>query len=77
MALAGAVARVLNEPMVPLGGPIQAAFDRADLPLGPLPSKGEFEAKLTNSSPAVVRFARHFLGMMDRGEKLPSSYPCQ
>jgi hypothetical protein len=76
LALAGAVARVLNEPMVPVGGPIRAAFDRVDLPLGPVPPKAEFEAKLTNSSPAVARFARRFLGMMERGEKLPASYPC-
>ena len=76
LALAGGVARVLNEPMSPLAGPIQAAFDRVELPLGPLPKKEEFEAKLTNSSPAVVRFARRFLGMMERGEKLPDSYPC-
>jgi hypothetical protein len=76
LALAGAVARVLNEPMVPLGGPIEAAFGHADLPLGPLPKREEFEAKLTNSSPAVIRFARRFLGLMERGEKIRTSYPC-
>jgi neutral ceramidase len=76
LALAGEVARVLNEPMAPLGGSINAAFDRAELPLGPLPPREEFAVKLTNASPPVVRFARHFLGMLDRGEKLPTSYPC-
>jgi hypothetical protein len=76
LALAGAVARVLNEAMTPIQGPIQAAFTRVDLPLGPLPQRAEFEAKLTNSSPAFVRHAKRFLGMMDRGEALPTSYPC-
>jgi hypothetical protein len=76
LALAGAVARVLNEPMIQLSGPLQAGFDRAELPLAPPPKKEEFEAKLTNASPAVVRFAMRFLGMMARGEKLPTSYPC-
>jgi neutral ceramidase len=76
LALAGAVARVLNEPMLPLAGPIQAAFDYADLPLGPLPKKEAFEARLTNTSPAVVRFSQRYLGMMERGEKITTSYPC-
>lgn len=76
LALAGAVARVLNEPMLPLTGLIQAAFDRVDLPLAPPPNKEYFDAKLTNSSPAIVRFGRHFLGMLARGEKLPTSYAC-
>jgi hypothetical protein len=76
LALAGAVAHVLNEPMVAVNGPIRAAFDRAELPLAPLPTKADFEAKLTNSTSAVVLHAKHFLGMMERGEKLPASYPC-
>ena len=75
LALAGAVARVLNEPMTPLAGPIQVAFDRVELPLAPLPKKEVFEAKLTNSSPAIVRFARRFLGMMERGEKISDELP--
>jgi hypothetical protein len=62
--------------MLPLIGPIQAAFGRVDLPLGPLPKKADFEAKLTNSASGVVRFAKQFLGMMAAGEPLPTSYPC-
>jgi hypothetical protein len=76
LALAGAVARVLNEPMLPLAGPIGAAFDRVALPLTTPPGKEGFEARLTNSSPAVVRYAQRFLGLLARGEPLPSSYPC-
>lgn len=76
LALAGAVARVLNEPMSPVRGPIRAAFGRVDLPHAPLPPKSEFAEKLTNSVPGYVRFAKQFLGMMERGEPLPTSYPC-
>ncbi|HVM50489.1 MAG TPA: neutral/alkaline non-lysosomal ceramidase N-terminal domain-containing protein [Candidatus Acidoferrum sp.] len=76
LALAGAVARVLNDPMQPVDGPIRAAFDHADLPFAPMPARAYFEAKLTNSDPVFVRFGRKFLGMMDRGEALPKTYPC-
>ena len=76
LALAGAVARALNEPMVRVNGPITGAFDRADLPLGPLPKREELEAKLTNATPAVVRSGKRFLAMLARGESLPRSYPC-
>jgi hypothetical protein len=76
LALAGAAARVLNEPMLSLSGPVRAAFGRVDLPLGPLPKKEDFEAKLTNSAPGVVRFAKQFLGMIAAGQPLPTSYPC-
>jgi neutral ceramidase len=76
LALAGAVARVLNEPMTPLNGPIHAAFSRVDLPLGPIPPKEDFLVRLTNSNPALVRSGKHFLSMLDRGEAIPTSYPC-
>src|SRR5215471_10393447 len=76
LELAGVVAQTLNKAMLPLNGPIRAAFDRVNLAFGPLPPKGEFEAKLTNSIPAVVRFAQRFLAMMQRGENLPTNYPC-
>jgi hypothetical protein len=76
LALAGSVARVLNEAMISVTGSISAAFDRADLPLGPLPKREEIEARLTNSSPAVVRSGKRLLAMLDRGPSLPRSYPC-
>ncbi len=76
LELAGAVTHVLNEPMTPLSGPIRAAYVTADLPLAPCPSKAEFTAMLTNTTPAVVRHAQHFLGMLERGEPVPTKYPC-
>lgn len=76
LELAGAVARVLNEPMMPIRGSIQSARAMADLPLASRPSKTDLTAMLTNATPAVVRHAQHFLGMLERGEPLPSQYPC-
>lgn len=75
LQLAGAVARALTEPMRPVTGPIQAAFDRATLPLGPLPAREYYEAKLKEKPPATQRYAKHHLDMIDRGEKMMTDYP--
>jgi len=76
LALAGAVARALNEPMVTVSGRIRAAFERVDLPLGTMPTREQWQARLTNSSPATVRHAKVFLEKLDAGEKLPASCSC-
>lgn len=76
LALAGAVAATLNKPMTPLTGPIRAAFASAALPLGPAPSRQEFAQMATNGLAALARHGKHFGGMLDRGEALPTQYPC-
>lgn len=76
LALAGSVARVLNEPLLKLSGPIQAAFDRVNLPLAELPKKEDFEKKLNDKAPWVVRHAQRHLDLLARGEKIMTSYPC-
>lgn len=72
--LAGAVARALTAPMRPVKGTITASFDRADLPLAPLPDRAYYESKLQDKAPAVQRYAQDHLAKMDRGEKLITSY---
>ncbi|HEY6166625.1 MAG TPA: neutral/alkaline non-lysosomal ceramidase N-terminal domain-containing protein [Verrucomicrobiae bacterium] len=74
LQLAGAVARVLSEPMRPINGPIRAAFDRAELPLDKLPDKDYYEAKLKEKAPATQRYAQRHLDMIEKGEKLMTSY---
>lgn len=76
LELAGAVSRALKEPPVSISGPITTAFDRVELPISTPPTKEEFEAKLTDKRGAVQRHARRHLEMLDRGEKLMTSYPC-
>ena len=74
LQLAGAVSRALNEPMIPVTGPIAAAFDRVDLPLDKLPDKSYYEAKLLEKPLPTKRYAQRFLDMLARGESLPQSY---
>lgn len=76
LAMAGAVARVLNEPMRPVHGPVQAAFDRVNLSLDKLPDKDYFAAKAADKAPWIARFGQRHLAMLERGEKLMTSYPC-
>jgi neutral ceramidase len=74
LELAGAVSRALSEPMIPVTGSISAAFDRVDLPLGKLPDKSYYEAKLLEKPLPTKRYAQRFLDMLARGESLPQSY---
>jgi neutral ceramidase len=76
LALAGAVARVLNEPMQPLAGPVRAAFDRVDLPLDQQPDKDYYAAKAADKNPSIARYGARHVAMIERGEKLMTSYPC-
>jgi neutral ceramidase len=76
LALAGSVARVLNDPMRPVSGLISGAFDRVDLPIDKLPPKEEFEKKAADKTPAVARFGKRFADMLGRGEEPIKSYAC-
>jgi neutral ceramidase len=74
LQLAGAVARVLTEPMRPVRGPITGAFARVDLPLDKTPGKDYYEAKLKETAPATKRYAQHHLDLIAKGEKLATNY---
>ncbi len=76
LALAGSVARVLNEPMREVKGPITAKLANVDLPIGTPPGKAYYEGMLTNKAPAVQRYAQRHIGMIERGEPFMKSYPC-
>ncbi len=76
LALAGAVARVLNEPMRPVTGNIAAAFERVELPLSETPTREDFAKKAADRNQSVARFGKKFVDMLDRGEKPITSYPC-
>lgn len=76
LQLAGAVGRVLSEAMVPVGGPVKAAFERVELPIGKHPTKEEWEKKAADKSPWTSNHAKKHLAMLAKGEKIMTSYPC-
>jgi hypothetical protein len=76
LEMAGAVSQALKEKGLVLQGPINSAFDPVNLPFAKLPSREEFQKRLEDKNPFIQRHARRFLDMLDRGEQIPTSYPC-
>jgi hypothetical protein len=76
LEMAGVVSRVLRSPRTPVTGKLQAVFDRVDLPLAPLPSAEDYKKKLEDKNVFVRRHAARQLAILEKGEKLPTSYPC-
>jgi neutral ceramidase len=69
------VCRVLTGKLRPINGPLQIAFDRAAVPLATLPR--EQLQKLSADKRHPQKFAAdQMLAVLDKGEKLPTSYPC-
>jgi neutral ceramidase len=74
LQLAGAVARVLTEPMAAVSGPIAAAYERVELPLETTPDKAYYLAKSQATAPATQRYAQRFLDLLARGEPLETTH---
>jgi neutral ceramidase len=75
LQLGGAVARVLNEPMAAVSGPIRAASELVELPLDKTPDKSYYEAKLTEKAPATRRYAQVMLDKLNQSQALATSQP--
>ena len=74
--LANEVARVLDTKLRPIRGPLQIAFDRADLPLQTGLSRDEIVKLAADKRNAKSFAAGQMLTILDRGEKLPTNYNC-
>ncbi|HRQ89756.1 MAG TPA: hypothetical protein PLA50_13230, partial [Bacteroidia bacterium] len=70
------VANTLREPTVPVRGPVSVAFDRVDLPFEDSAVRSRYEELAKDKQPPTQRYAKRYLDMLDRGETLPTSYPC-
>ncbi|HYM09263.1 MAG TPA: neutral/alkaline non-lysosomal ceramidase N-terminal domain-containing protein [Bryobacterales bacterium] len=73
--LAAAVDQVLKAKMKPIGGSVNAAFARVDIPFQTPPSREEFERRLHDKSVAIQRHAKYMLQIYERDGKLPDRYP--
>jgi hypothetical protein len=76
LEMAGAVSRVLTHALVPVQGPPRAVLERVDLPLARLPTREEYQKRLQDKNQFIRRHAQRQLEVLDRGEALPTSYPC-
>jgi hypothetical protein len=70
------VCRVLGTKLRPVRGPLQLAFARADLPLQTPPSREELQKLAADKRSPKTWGAAQLLAMLDRGEKLPTTYTC-
>jgi len=75
-ALGEEVCRVLDAKLRPIGGPLQIAFDRADLPLQGALSREEVQMLAADKKSPKNFGGVQLLAMLDRGEKLPTHYNC-
>ena len=73
--LAAAVDLVLHGKMKPLAGPINAAFERVDIPIHEPATREFLQAQLNDKIPENRRYARRLLDRLDREGKLPDRYP--
>lgn len=75
-SLANEVHRVLAGKLKPVKGPLTIAFDHAQVPLDNSLTRAEIE-KLANDKRNSKAFAaKQVLAVLDRGEKVPATYPC-
>src|SRR5205823_6481841 len=72
--LAEEVSRVMAGKLRPVHGPLQIAFDRADLPLQSNLTRQELEQIAKDKRSAKAFGAARMLAILDRGEKPPSHY---
>ena len=74
--LADEVCRVLEGKLRPVRGPLTIAFERAAVPLAPPPSRDELQKLAADKRSPKTWAAGQMLAALDRGEKLPTEYPC-
>jgi hypothetical protein len=76
--IADEVARLLQQPLQPISGPVVAHLERIELALNELPTREQWEAMVKKGGPTGYN-AQTQLARLDRGEKLPTaiSYPIQ
>jgi hypothetical protein len=69
------VCRVLDTKLRPINGPLKIAFGKADVPLQSLPR--ETIEKLAKDKRHSQNYAAvQMLAVLDKGDKLPTTYPC-
>jgi hypothetical protein len=69
------VCRVLEGKMRPIHGPLKIAFGKAELPLQALPRE-KLEALAKDKRHPQNFAAGQMLAVLDKGDKLPTTYPC-
>ncbi len=72
-SLGAEVCRVAGEKLTPVGGPLRAALEYADLPLAPVPPREELEEMVKGPGYLAIN-AKRMVEALDKGESLPTQY---
>ncbi len=75
LQLAGAIAEVIRLDRDVVDGPIYCSFKTIELPFARIPTEAEFRERLNSENSHVRRNAQYFLGLLEKGEKIPETYP--
>ena len=73
-SLGAEVCRMAAEKLAPVRGPLRAALEHADLPLAPVPPRGELEEMVKGPGYLAYNY-RRMIEALDQGESLPTKYP--
>lgn len=73
--LAKEVVRLINQPMKPLAGPVACGSKDITLPFDTLPDEATWRKNSESTAKATAYHAKHFLGMLERQEKIPTELP--
>ncbi len=74
-SLAAEAARVIASELKPVVGPVACATQEVMLPYDTLPNEADWQTRAQDKNPSTARHARHFLSLMQRGEKPPVALP--
>ena len=73
LSLGAEVCRVAAEKLAPVRGPLKIAYDAAQLPLEPVPSREKLEEMA--KGPSYIQYnAKQMLQAVEKGESLPTVY---
>jgi hypothetical protein len=73
--LATEVVRLINAQMKPVKGPITSANKELQLPFDTLPDEETWRKRTADKNKVTAMQARHYLGMSERKEPIPTSLP--
>ncbi len=73
--LAKGVVAAITQPMQPVHGPVTCRTKELDLPFDTLPDRAEWQRRSTDKNKWTAHHARHFLGLLERNESIPTQLP--
>lgn len=75
VTIAKEIVRLINQPMLPVNGPLNCTHQEVMLPFDKLPTLAEWQAKAADPNKHTAFHAKKHLAMLERGEQIPPALP--